>query len=89
MTQVLLFQPQPVGVPFQFPVRLDGADYNAEVRWNTYGSRWYLCLFDLRGTVILLRPMVGSPPDYDVSLTAGFFSTSLVYREASQQIEVG
>lgn len=74
--------------PFQFQPTLDGAEYTAIVTWNVFGRRWYLTINQLDGTRVLTRAMVGSPNDYDINLVGGYFSSVLVYREASNQFEV-
>ena len=74
--------------PFQFQPTLDGQVYTAIVTWNLFGQRWYLNLFDLAGNRILTIAMVGSPLDYDISLVAGLFASTLVYRVQNRQIEV-
>jgi hypothetical protein len=86
--QIVNFLPTNVG-PFRFQPVLDGATYSAQVRWGLFGQRWYLFLFALSGTRIFTLPMVGSPNDFDISLTAGYFDTPLIFREASQQFEIG
>lgn len=86
---VIPFLPTQANPPFQFSPVLDGATYTAQVRWNMYGQRWYLFLYALNGTRIFTLPMVASPATYDISLTAGYFATPLIYREASQQFEIG
>lgn len=78
--------------PFQFQATLDGAPYNVVVTWNVYrggagGSGYYISVYDQSGTRILTLAMVGSPPDSDISLTAGYFSSTLVFREDSQTFE--
>ena len=87
MTTVTQFTPSPL-VPFQFQATLDGATYNCTVLWNTYGQRWYLQIADQGGNPIVLKPMVASPPDYPISLVAGYFVSMLVYVEATQQFVV-
>ncbi|TKI08340.1 phage baseplate plug family protein [Martelella alba] len=78
----------PTSGAFSFKPTLDGALYNATVTWNIFGQRWYLNIFDSNSTLVLTLPMVGSPADYDISLTAGYFTTKIVYRIANSQIEV-
>lgn len=75
--------------PFQFQPTLDnGIVYSCFVTWNIYGQRWYLSIYTLTGQLVLSRAMVGSPIGYDISLTTGYFTTSIVYRIDNQQIEV-
>ena len=47
--------------PFQFQPVLDGQPYSATVPWLLFGRRYYLNLFALDGTQILLTGLNGSP----------------------------
>ena len=87
MTTYIPFTPSPTA-PFQFSAMLDGASYTGTVRWNTAGQRWYVTLTDSTGTVIFTLPLIGSPVGSDIPLTAGYFTSTLVYREGTQTFEV-
>ena len=73
---------------FQFQATLDGEVYVVDVFWLLFGQRWYITITDLSGNIIVTRAMVGSPIDYDISLTDGYFTSTLVYRQANQQFEI-
>jgi hypothetical protein len=46
-------------------------------------------VYTLQGVLVCERPLTGSPPDYDINLIAGYFTTSsLVYRVSSNNFEV-
>ena len=77
-----------INAPYQFQPTLDGQVHSAIVRWNLFGQRFYLEIYDLNGTRVITRAMVGSPLDYDISLTGGIFSSKVVYRVQNNQIEV-
>lgn len=47
--------------PFQANVTLDGDLYSLTAWWNVYGQRWYVTIRALDGTLVLAKPMVGSP----------------------------
>ena len=81
------FTPAP-SIPFHFNPTLDNNAYNVVCTWNLFGQRWYINIYDLTGNLILSRPMTGSPNGYNISLTAGYFYTQLVYRTSSNQFEV-
>jgi len=87
MTTYTIFSPAPNSL-FQFTPTLDGQQYNAIITWNLAGQRWYLNLYTLSNVLVLSIARVGSPDDYDINLVAGFFSSSLVFRESSNQFEV-
>lgn len=88
MTTFVDFKPSLQG-PFQFQPTLDGAVYNVIVTWNIFGRRYYVNLYDLSGSLIVSIPLIGSPPDYDINIVKGYFTTSaLVYREANKQFEI-
>ena len=74
---------------------LDGANYNMVVTWNVYrggsaagGGGWYVNIYDQSGALITLRPRVGSPDNFNISLVGGLFTSSLVFRVSTQQFEV-
>lgn len=73
---------------FQFQPTLDGQTYTAVVNWNLYAQRYYFNLYTLSNERVFTLPLVGSPLDYDISLTAGYFSTKVIYRAPMQQFEV-
>ena len=74
--------------PFEFQPTLDGLQYTAFVRWNIFGRRYYLELYQLDGTRVLTTALIGSPNDADIDLVGGYFVSSLVFRQQSQQFEV-
>jgi hypothetical protein len=73
---------------FQFQPTLDGQQYTAIINWNLFGERYYFNLYTLQGDLILCLALIGSPPGYDISLVAGYFTSTLVFRAASSQFEV-
>lgn len=74
---------------FQFNLTLDGASYIAVCTWYAYGERYYIAIYDTFKTLIVFRPVIGSPDGYDIDLLFGYFQTSkLVYRVSSQNFEV-
>ena len=87
MSTLTNFRPVPGGA-FTFTPTLDGKVYVATVTWNVYGQRWYLNLFDQNANLVLSLPLIASPRDVDISLTAGYFASTLVFRDTSQQFEV-
>lgn len=88
MTTYVLFTPSP-SIPFQFAPVLDGATYNAIVTWNYAGQRYYINLYDSNGNLVFCLPLIASPDDYSISLTAGYFTTPLVFLDSSQTFEIG
>lgn len=88
MTTLIPFAPSPLA-PFQFQAVLDGTIYNCSVRWNLFGARWYLFVANQDGSAVVVLPNTGSPPDFDISLTGGYFTTKIVFREATQTYEIG
>lgn len=73
---------------FEFLATLDRNTYNVIVTWSIYGERYYVNIFDTNNNRILTIPLIGSPNDYDISLVAGYFTSTLVYREKSRQFEI-
>jgi len=88
MTTITKFNPTAT-TNFQFNPILDGTTYVAICTWNAYGQRYYISLYNNYGTLIMTRPIIGSPDNYNVNLLIGYFTTStLVYRSSSQNFEV-
>ena len=88
MTTYIQFKPQP-NTPFQFNLTLDSVAYVAIVTWNVYGQRYYVGIYNTSKTLIMLRPLIGSPPEYDINLVFNYFKTStLVYRVSTNNFEV-
>lgn len=87
MTTLIPFTPAP-NANFQFQCTLDGAPYNVICTFNPYGQRYYVSVYDLSGARIFTRPLIASPSFYNVSLTLGFFDTSVIFRESSQTFEI-
>lgn len=87
MTTLTQFTPQ-VNQNFAFGPTLDGQLYTGVVTWSLFGQRWVLNIYTLQGVLVFERPLVASPPSYDINLAAGYFSSSIVYRASSNNIEV-
>ena len=87
VTNVIIFTPSN-NSNFQFQVTLDGSQYNIIVNWNIYGERYYVNIYDVNNTLVVCLPLIGSPLNYNISLTAGYFTTQLVYRVQNNQFEV-
>lgn len=92
MTTLIAFSPSAsTSPPFSTTVTLDGASYALTVMWNFYRSDWYMQVTDQSGTLIVNRPLVGSPSNNaynDINLAGGYFTTStLVYRSDTGNFE--
>ena len=72
------FTPSP-NAPFIFQASLDGTAYNVTVLWNVFGQRWYVQVTDQNNTLVFFRPMVWSPPGTPISLTAGYFASTMTF----------
>lgn len=85
------FQPNSTNAPpFSTLLTLDGQAYTFAVAWNLYAGRWYFSLTDQSGNLLVNQPLIGSPPDADIYLAPGMFTTStLVYRVATNNLEIG
>ena len=73
---------------FTFRPTLDGDAYACSVTWNLFGQRWYVNCYDTSGNWIFTLPLIGSPDNFDISITAGYFASTMVYRVSSNVIEV-
>ena len=85
---IILFNPQSTS-NFQFNPVLDGVTYVAVCTWNIYSPRYYISIYDTSRNLIVSRPIIGSPDDYDINLLFGYFKTSkLIYRVSSASFEI-
>lgn len=87
MTAIIPFSPSDNNI-FQFQATLDNQIYTVAVTWSLYGRRWMINILTLQQELVVAQPLIGSPLTANVSLTAGYFATVMVYREASNQFEV-
>lgn len=87
MTTYMPFVPTQTA-PFQFQTTLDGGSYLVTATWNFYRQGWFLNVYDASSILVVAIPMVGSPPGYNISLVAGYFASTLVFRASTQSFEV-
>ncbi len=88
MTTLVSFMPSNVS-PFQFNVTLDGIPYVAICNWNLYGQRYYINIYTQTRTLIMSRPIIGSPDNANINLLFGyFFKSTLIYRVSSNNFEI-
>lgn len=87
MTTFTDFVPSNVA-PFQFTAELDGEAYTVITTYNLFGQRYYVNIYAPDGARILTKPMIGSPVGYDISLVAGYFTSTLIWRVQNGQFEV-
>lgn len=82
MTQTIIpFNPS-INANFQFQATLDEDVYNVICTFNAYGQRYYVNVYDLAQNLVFSRPAVASPDTFNISLTIGFFTTVMIYRES-------
>lgn len=74
--------------PFQTVVTLDNTSYNFSAFWNLVGQRWYASITDQSGTIMWSGALIGSPMAYNIYLAPGIFTSTLLYREDSGNLEV-
>jgi hypothetical protein len=87
MTTLTLFNPQSNQV-FQFNPTLDGVTYIGQCPFNIFSQRYYLSILDTFGNIILNCPLTGSPDDFSINLAFGYFTSTIVYRVSTGNIEV-
>lgn len=73
---------------FQFQATFDGDVYTIIVTWNLFGQRYYVNIYTVNGDLVAALPLIGSPADMNISITAGYFTTQLIYRAGSGNFEV-
>ena len=88
MTTFVDFAPSQ-SAAFQFQPTFDGTTYTVIVTWNVFGQRYYVNVYTVQGALIYVMPLIGSPADYDISMNAGYFATTFIFREKNQQFEIG
>ena len=88
---IIPFQPNSTNAPpFLATVTLDGVSYSLIAMWNLYRGDWYISLIDQSGNLIVNQPLIGSPPDSNIYLAPGAFTTStLLYRVSTGNFEIG
>lgn len=89
MTTFIPFQPSATQ-NFTVNVTLDGLPYVLIVTWSLFGNRWYINILTPQGVIVVQSyPLVGSPDDYDINLLTAWFTTStMVFRESTNQFEI-
>lgn len=87
MTTFVAFVPSLESAP-QFQALFDGTPYNVTVTWNLFSQRYYINITDQSGNLILCIALIGSPDDYDISMTKGYFASTLIYRVSSGNFEI-
>ena len=73
---------------YRFQPTLDGDTYTVVVDWNVYGQRYYVNVYNLSNTRVFTLPLIGSPLDTPISMTAGYFTSTLVYYPSLNQFVV-
>lgn len=83
------FLPSPLAA-FQFQVTLDQLQYNCVITWNVFGQRWYISIYDQDGNRVFTMPLIASPasPAPGISLTAGYFTSTMIFRDDDQMFEI-
>lgn len=82
------FIPSVASLPYTFQPTLDGQPYSALIWWNVQAQRCYITVSDLSGNAIFTLPLIASPLNYPISITYGYFTSTLVYYPDSQKITV-
>ena len=73
---------------FQFQPTFDNQTYTCIVPWNAFAQRYYVVCYTLSGDLVFNVPLIGSPPNSNISITAGYFTTQLIFRKWSNQFEI-
>lgn len=66
MAAIIPFVPSAVQAP-EFLVTLDNQTYRVLVTWSLAGQRYYINIYNLDGTLIVCRALVGSPVGSDIA----------------------
>jgi len=63
-------------------------NYTITVPFNYFAQRYYVTCVSQQGVHEFTVPLVGSPDTSDISMTQGYFQTTLVYRVSSGNFEI-
>jgi hypothetical protein len=93
MTVLVHYVQQPNQV-FQFTTALTDVlgnqqSYTLTVTWNLYGQRYYLTCYTQQNVVVFCVPVMNSPDNYSINMAFGYFATPIVFRQSSQNFEIG
>ena len=86
-TNLIQFNPTS-NANFQFNATFDGDIYSVIITYNIYSERYYVNIYDTTNALIVCLPLIGSPLNYNISMTAGYFTTQLIYRAPNRQFEI-
>ena len=53
--------------PFEFQTTFDSEMYTVSITWPLYAQRPYMGIYDLTNTLVVLKALVGSPPQQALS----------------------
>ena len=88
MTTIINFNPSATA-NFQFNCTLDDKACVVVCVYNNYSPRYYFNVYDSARNLLLTRPIIGSPDDYDIDMLFGYFTTSkMIYRVSSNNFEI-
>lgn len=73
---------------FSFQATLDGGAYSVIVTWSIYAQRYYVNIYNLSNVLVLSIPLIESPTEYDISMTAGYFTSKMIFRAGQNQFEI-
>ena len=73
---------------FQFQAILDLSTYTVILTWALFGQRYYVNIYDVAANLVVSLPLISSPDNYDISMTAGYFYSTLVFRASTQSFEI-
>jgi hypothetical protein len=88
MTQFIDFVPS-TGSPFQFQAQFDGDIYTVIMTWSLFGARYIVNIYDLTGTLIVSRPLVGSPSGVLLSSITNDSQTAIATTSVPHVLPVG
>lgn len=86
-TTLYQFNPS-VNANYSFMPTLDGSQYNVIVTWGLFRRGWIVNVYDLSGTLVVAKPLRGSPDGVDINLVEGYFTSTLVYRTSQNNFVV-
>ena len=65
-----------------------GTTFTVNILWSTFGQRWIVEVVDQNGQRVVTKPLIGNPASYPINILGGYFTSKLIYFDATNTIMV-
>ena len=69
-------------------ITVTGTTFTVNILWSTFGQRWIVEVVDQNGQRVVTKPLIGSPASYPINIFGGYFTSKLIYFDATNTIMV-